>query len=807
MKRGKGSLKTVVPVIVDPTTGPTTRQLAKLLCRVADDDVYTRSTALQALRQLESWGVCPCPATLTAAKSSPAAASDYLQDLVEVGGIPIVVQFLQDAVVAEDQKCLSRSLSVLAAWLRPIDVKTLVMKKGNDKKLLPPSHGKKTTRFYDDTLVKGQKKRTDDDDTTSAAQLLSEAKLQNLQKKLMIQQSSIARLLLLNSNLGCSSSSSSSKLSALEEDHESPASTSTMIDLWKLLSTDLMKDALLPSNALVLHDPSSSTKPSDGSLINKLSPSTVSASALVDASESRRQVLSLSRSVRNVLQIMGNTANQDKSNSDLQSSPSSTAAIDPILTSFLGPTLTTSLGQASTTMDHIFIVAATAMAGFEIVLDQAVQGVEQYVGHDSLKQIESSVIAAIADPLLENVVDDGVETRSSKTRRAVGSSVRSNMVKKQNSNKNSRKSNNDKSKTKAKNSTTTSLEEAKLVTSVRTLYVMALLIPFVQCDDDADEKNDDGRDRDQPQQGSTSSSSCSVSVAIASDRKLMMLQEAASSAHQIVIMAINQQKQQQQQKTATAELELDKTTTVTQVHASSSPRTCTAVLSSTLSCLTLAVDAVVKDDNQTLSPNTARNITTTVVEIMKPCLSIKDSANNSPSQSPSSPLSTNISVARKGCLLLQTVMPFVAELPSQYHVVSKNLGVVAIIGTILASNLPNDITRLADDIYETYCTKKSRGVVGKSQSKPITKHVVSGLLMNSSSSPTSKNESSLSARDATVGWDDGLLKDDAVSSDGDGDEEENENEDESDFGSATHSAETQEVANGVEKDIARLWSF
>lgn len=84
---------------------PNSRQLSKILCRVIDDDAYTKSDSLLALHRVHQW----------------ALRQDVVfgNSLVSVGGIPNVLWFVQEH--EKDPKTVADALVLLEALTTPLD--------------------------------------------------------------------------------------------------------------------------------------------------------------------------------------------------------------------------------------------------------------------------------------------------------------------------------------------------------------------------------------------------------------------------------------------------------------------------------------------------------------------------------------------------------------------------------------------------------------------------------------------------------------------------------------------------------------
>lgn len=599
-------------------TPPDSRALARIICRVADDDAYTRSTALKTLKRLEGWA---CPATTN--PQDLVKQSQYLHDLIEVGGCHILVHFLKDAALDHDEKCTQRALSVLSALLRSsVDAAAA----DNNAPLT------KATKFV------GQK------DVTQA----------EASKALQTTKQQVATMLLKN------------------------------LDLYSVLQEIL--DGALPSTALVVQH--------DALVVRKEVP-------VQDLSASRRQLATLGSSLRGALKIMGNSSGRNNNNQD-GTTPTAASTIHNLL----GASVASSFGLSSTndsTLNHIFIVAATAVSGFEVVLDQALANVERYVGKDNLKALEISVLAAMN--IGGSGSGDGGDAVTSKRR------------------------NTSTNKTGATPSPLEE-EEAKHVTLVKALYAMALLISYIDGMEEEEEDDDDGEEED---------------VQSADDHKLEMLQTVCSAAHRIVLVLTTEGKDKIQSMDA--------------------------VLGSVLSCLTVAIQAATT--TQPLPASTARDFVATAVAVMKACL-------------------TNSAVARKGCKLFRLLLPC---LSNEEDV--KNLGVVAVVGALLASPHPQDVLDLADDVYETHCTKKKNRKVGTRFFGKTKKVSIREATAPSSESPPT----------SVMG---GLDIDDGDDIEDDGDDDDDKKEDDSNMPLASrqsgHSDDTAAIANCTQ-DVSRACSF
>ena len=84
---------------------PTARQLAKVLCRIVDDEAYTRNDASVALQRLHQWAL--------------KQDVKFGNNLVSIGVIQLVLFFVEDHL--QDAKAISSALLLLEALTTPLD--------------------------------------------------------------------------------------------------------------------------------------------------------------------------------------------------------------------------------------------------------------------------------------------------------------------------------------------------------------------------------------------------------------------------------------------------------------------------------------------------------------------------------------------------------------------------------------------------------------------------------------------------------------------------------------------------------------
>jgi hypothetical protein len=100
------------PTTQDPTAFyapeaplPTARQLAKVLCRIVDDEAYTRNDASVALQRLHQWAL--------------KQDVKFGNNLVSIGVVQLVLFFVEDHM--QDAKAISSALLLLEALTTPLD--------------------------------------------------------------------------------------------------------------------------------------------------------------------------------------------------------------------------------------------------------------------------------------------------------------------------------------------------------------------------------------------------------------------------------------------------------------------------------------------------------------------------------------------------------------------------------------------------------------------------------------------------------------------------------------------------------------
>lgn len=90
---------------------PTQRELAKLLCKIIDDAMYSKATARSALKQIQIWAVKD-------------ETGKFSKDFVDVGGVQITLNFLEDNMT--DVESVQTCLAVLHALIQTADHSTCV---------------------------------------------------------------------------------------------------------------------------------------------------------------------------------------------------------------------------------------------------------------------------------------------------------------------------------------------------------------------------------------------------------------------------------------------------------------------------------------------------------------------------------------------------------------------------------------------------------------------------------------------------------------------------------------------------------